>query len=153
MQEPLIQNVSDTAFLVAGYRSLESKRSDALFRGPLAEKLIGDRGQAILKSIGQRAKFGIWSIVIRTVIIDEFINFAIKDGVDTIINLGAGLDTRPYRMSLPTSLRWIEVDIPHIIDWKTNLLLSEKPICKLERIGVDCRLFFEGNARKERAIW
>jgi hypothetical protein len=28
-----------------------------------------------------------------------------------ILNLGAGLDTRPYRMDLPRSLRFVEVDI------------------------------------------
>ena len=39
MADPLIQNVSDTAFMVAVYRAMETERSDALFRDPLAAKL------------------------------------------------------------------------------------------------------------------
>ena len=35
-------------------------------------------------------------------------------------NLAAGLDTRPYRMDLPPSLRWIEVDLPDILDYKED---------------------------------
>ncbi len=35
-----IEHVSDTALWVANYRALESRRSDALFHDPLAEKLL-----------------------------------------------------------------------------------------------------------------
>ena len=38
------------------------------------------------------------------------------------MNLGAGLDARPYRMELPETLRWIEVDYPQVIDWKAEKL-------------------------------
>src|SRR5262249_45779088 len=57
-------------------------------------------------------------VVILTVILDDYIRQAIAAGVDTILNLGAGLDTRPYRIDLPNSLRWIEVDFPHVIELK-----------------------------------
>ena len=113
----LIQNVSDTAFMVAGFRALETERAEPLFRDPLAAKLAGDHGRAILATVPQSFVGG-WSVVIRTVIIDGFIQRAVKDGVDTILNLGAGLDTRPYRMELPRSLRWIEVDFPDVIALK-----------------------------------
>lgn len=58
-------------------------------------------------------------------------------GVDTVVNLGAGLDTRPYRMKLSRTLRWIEVDFPHLIEQKNLKLLDQQPGCKLERIGID----------------
>jgi O-methyltransferase involved in polyketide biosynthesis len=35
MSEPVIQNVSDTAFMVAVYRAMESERPDALFHDTL----------------------------------------------------------------------------------------------------------------------
>ena len=81
--------------------------------------------------------FCAWSVVIRTVIIDDYIRQAIAAGVDTILNLGAGLDTRPYRIDLPNSLRWIEVDFPHVIELKETRLAVEKPSCRLERISLD----------------
>jgi O-methyltransferase involved in polyketide biosynthesis len=58
-------------------------------------------------------------------------------GVDTVVNLGAGLDTRPYRMELPASLRWIEVDFPDTIAFKNQTQAGEKPVCRLERIAAD----------------
>jgi O-methyltransferase involved in polyketide biosynthesis len=53
-----------------------------------------------------------WAVVVRTCIIDDYIRTAVEGGVDTILNLGCGLDTRPYRMDLPKSLLWIEADYP-----------------------------------------
>ena len=57
--------------------------------------------------------------------------------IDTVLNLGAGLDTRPYRLDIPHSLRWIEVDFPNIIDHKEQVLKNEKPKCQLERVKLD----------------
>lgn len=136
MSEPLIQNVSDTAFLIAQYRADESARPDALFRDPLAARLAGDKGKAIGGSF-PTAGTTTWLTAIRTVVIDGFIRDAVARGVDTILNLGAGLDTRPYRLELPPTLRWIEVDYAGMIDYKTELLAAETPRCVLERKSVD----------------
>jgi methyltransferase (TIGR00027 family) len=136
MATPLIENVSDTAFWVAHHRALEAERADALFRDPLAGVLAGDRGRKIADAMPQPAMTS-WAIVIRTCIIDDFIRLAIAQGVDTILNLGAGLDTRPYRMELPTSLAWIEVDYPDVIAFKETRLAGEAPRCKLTRVKLD----------------
>ncbi|MFZ2160674.1 MAG: SAM-dependent methyltransferase [Sideroxyarcus sp.] len=137
MTTPTIQNVPDTAFMAAAYRAIESERPDALFRDPLADKLAGERGRAIIASLPPQAMMGGWTVIIRTCVIDELIQQAIAQGVDTILNLGAGLDTRPYRMALPETLRWIEVDHPTIIEWKRTRLSQEKPRCQLECIALD----------------
>jgi methyltransferase (TIGR00027 family) len=132
----IIQNVSDTAFMVAGFRAIETERPEALFRDPLAATLAGDHGKKILATM-PKAFLGAWSVVIRTVIIDDLIRQAIADGVDTILNLGAGLDTRPYRMDLPKSLHWIEVDYPDVIALKEARLADHAPRCRLDRIKLD----------------
>ncbi|HXU22306.1 MAG TPA: class I SAM-dependent methyltransferase [Verrucomicrobiae bacterium] len=62
---------------------------------------------------------------------------SISQGVDTVLNLGAGLDTRPYRLDLPESLIWIEADYPHIVDFKEDRLSKEKPRCQLQRVKLD----------------
>jgi methyltransferase (TIGR00027 family) len=131
-----IQNVSDTAFWVAHYRAVETQRSNALFRDPLAARLTGERGAKIAGAMPMSGMTG-WVIVIRTTIIDEYVKAAVDNGVDTILNLGAGLDTRPYRMDLPSSLVWIEADYPAMIEYKEERLASEKPKCRLERIKID----------------
>jgi methyltransferase (TIGR00027 family) len=116
---------------------METDRPNALFHDPFAAKLAGERGRKIIGSLPRQAFIGGWSVVIRTRIIDDFIQAAIAEGVDTILNLGAGLDTRPYRMELPESLRWIEVDYPHVIGLKEIRLSGETPRCRLERLRLD----------------
>jgi methyltransferase (TIGR00027 family) len=131
-----IEHVSDTAFWVAAYRALESERADAIFRDPLASVLVGERGRAIEQQMpGKKAMSFI--IVLRTSAIDRLVLAAIERGVDTVLNLGAGLDTRPYRMALPKTLRWIEADFPTLIKHKNDTLAGEQPVCELERVGLD----------------
>ncbi len=134
--EPLIRDISDTALWVAVYRARETERRDALFRDPFARKLAGERGEQIAKNMqaGQRYE---WPYVARTVRFDQIITEQIKQGTDMVINLAAGLDTRPYRMDLPSSLKWIEVDLPAMIDYKEKILGQEKPRCALERVRLD----------------
>jgi methyltransferase (TIGR00027 family) len=76
-------------------------------------------------------------VAVRTRLIDELLQEAIARGVDTVVNLGAGLDTRPYRMHLPSTLSWVEVDYPDVIAFKEQQLATETPRCRLERIAVD----------------
>jgi methyltransferase (TIGR00027 family) len=134
--EPLIRNISDTARWVAVYRARETERPDAVFRDPFARRLAGERGEKIANSLPLGSDNG-WSIVTRTHLMDQFITDQIQQGVDTVINLAAGLDTRPYRLPLPSSLHWVEVDLPEILSYKENILGDEKPICSLERIRLD----------------
>ncbi len=67
--------------------------------------------------------------VARTYAFDRLIDQALAEGVDLVVNLAAGLDARPYRMALPPSLRWVEVDLPEILDYKTDALASATPRC------------------------
>jgi methyltransferase (TIGR00027 family) len=134
--EPVIKHVSDTAFLVAHYRAAESARTDALFHDPLAERLAGEKGRAVASTFVSGAVTS-WMVTVRTVVIDDFILSMIESGIDTVVNLGAGLDARPYRLDLPADVTWIEADYPDVIALKESLLSQEIPQCSLERVGVD----------------
>lgn len=134
--EPLIRNVSDTARWVAVYRARETERPDAHFRDPFARRLAGERGEQIAKSM-PLGRDNDWSMITRTYLGDQFINKQVQQGVDMVINLAAGLDARPYRMQLPPSLQWIEVDLPEILSYKEEILRDEKPVCSLKRIRLD----------------
>jgi methyltransferase (TIGR00027 family) len=131
-----VSNVSDTARWVAVYRAWESARSDALFNDPYAKSLAGERGQAIATLMPAQARNG-WPMIARTKLIDDLVQAAVAQGCDCVINLAAGLDTRPYRLALPTSLQWIEADLPALIEEKEQLLADAKPRCQLRRIKVD----------------
>jgi methyltransferase (TIGR00027 family) len=140
-----IRDISDTARWVAIYRAQETERPDAHFRDPFARRLAGERGRQIADSMPFAAKAS-WSFVARTWLVDRFVAEGIARGADLVINLAAGLDARPYRMSLPPSLRWVEIDLPGILDAKEEALRGEKPVCALERVRLDLS---DAGARRE----
>jgi methyltransferase (TIGR00027 family) len=132
-----IRNVSDTARWVAWYRAEESDRPDALFHDPFARRLAGARGAEIIRTLPGARRLG-WVMTVRTCVFDELILRAIRqDGVDTVVNLACGFDARPYRLALPSSLRWFEVDLPPLIEEKRGALAGERPICRLESVALD----------------
>lgn len=138
MNEPesRIHNISDTARWVAIYRARENERPDAVFRDPFARRLAGERGEQIAASIPFAEKHS-WPFVARTWLTDNFITDQVRQGTDMVVNLAAGLDARPYRMELPRSLQWVEVDLPEILAHKEEILRNEKPVCALERVRLD----------------
>jgi methyltransferase (TIGR00027 family) len=135
-RDSAIRHVADTALWMAHIRAVENRRSNAAFHDSLAALLAGDRGRRIARSI-PHSTAAAWGMVIRTSAIDRLIVEALSLGVDTVLNLGAGFDTRPYRMSLPAGLRWIEVDFPDLVESKNAKLAATAPVCKVERIGMD----------------
>ncbi len=156
--EPLIRNISDTAHWAATFRAGETDRPDALFRDPFARRLAGARGEQIAESMPFSQK-STWSWVMRTYLVDHFIAEQVQQGVDMVVNLAAGLDARPYRMALPASLKWIEVDLLEILTHKEEILAGEKPVCALERVRLDLsnvsgrrELFEELGRRANKAL-
>lgn len=132
-----IENISDTARWVAVYRAMETTRPDALFHDPFAERLAGPRGTQIVNEM-KRGRSLAWPMIVRTAVFDEMIIDRISNGgVDTVINLAAGLDTRAWRMPLPASLHWVDVDLPGISEYKAAAMRDERPACKYEAVAVD----------------
>lgn len=143
-----IENISDTARWVAVYRAMETARPDAIFRDPFAAKLAGERGHAIVDTM-KRGRATAWAMIVRTAVFDEIILERVKNGgVDTVLNLAAGLDARAWRMPLPPNLRWIDVDLPEILEYKVETLRDEKPVCRYESVRLDLT-----DAAKRRALF
>jgi methyltransferase (TIGR00027 family) len=130
------RNISDTALWVATYRAWESERPDALFHDPFARRLAGERGEQLAAAMPAAGRHA-WSYTARTWLSDQFIAKLVAEGADTVVNLAAGLDTRPYRMQLPPSLRWVEVELPELLAYKQQILEKEKPVCRLEQVPLD----------------
>jgi methyltransferase (TIGR00027 family) len=155
-EQRLLRNISDTALWVAIFRARETERQDALFRDPFARKLAGERGEQIAADM-QRGLRDEWPYVARTMRFDQIATEQIQQGTDMVINLAAGLDTRPYRMDFPSS-QWIEVDLPGMIDYKEEILAGEKPRCALEKVRLDLsdvngrRALFQRLARNAKKI-
>ena len=125
-----------TAFWVAAARDIESRRPDALFRDPYIRVLAGELGDEYRGA--RRGRGSGRGLVIRTAVIDEMIGRAIaQDGVDTVVNLACGLDTRAFRCHLPGDLRWFDVDLPELVAYRRDRLAAARPRCAYETIGAD----------------
>lgn len=156
-EEPVFRDVSDTAVWMAHYRARETERRDALFRDPYARRFLDARGVAMAERLGKDRNA--WAFVTRELLFDDVIAREVAAGADLVLNLAAGLDARPYRMVLPPSLRWVEVDLPPLIEWKTKVLADATPNCRLERVALDLadvparrELFARLRAESKRAL-
>ena len=131
-----VRNISDTARWVAYFRARETQRPDALFHDPYAERLAGELGSQIANALAEGNKQE-WAWTARTYLFDKFLMSEIQAGADLVLGLGAGLDTRPYRLKLASNIQWVEVDLPEILAYKEELLADEKPACQLQRVSLD----------------
>jgi methyltransferase (TIGR00027 family) len=154
-----ISSVSDTARWVAMYRAMESERPDALFRDPYARQLAGPAGEQILAAMPQGRRWA-WPMIVRTRVMDDIVmRLVAESGIDTVLNLAAGLDARPYRLDLPAHLRWIDADFEGILSYKEAALARERPRCHVEFVRVDLTdraarraLFERVGAASQRAL-
>ncbi len=132
-----ITHVSDTALMVAACRALEAECADGFVHDPFAARLAGERGMAMLRA-QPRPEMMRFGIGMRSRFLDELLLEALAGGgVSTVVSVGCGLDTRPWRLELDPELRWIEVDFPAMLDYKDSLMAGETPRCRRERLTAD----------------
>jgi len=132
-----ITHVSDTALMVAACRALEFESPDGFVQDPFAARLAGERGMAMLRTLPQpeMMRFG---IAVRSRFLDELLLEALDSrGISTVLSVGCGLDTRPWRLPLSPDLRWIEVDFADMLDYKDAAMSAETPRCRRERMTAD----------------
>jgi len=136
----IVEHVSDTARIVAAHRARETQRADGLIRDPFAALLSGEKGMAI--AFGDPlAEYASFRIGLRDRFVDDLLAGVIqREAIETVVNLGAGLDTRPWRLNLPAGLRWIEVDFEDMLAYKAEQLRNERPHCLFEQIAADISL-------------
>jgi methyltransferase (TIGR00027 family) len=148
-----------SAFWVAAVRARESARPDRLFDDPWAAALAGERGVSMMAA-SERATGGENAFLpVRVRYFDDAITAAVADGVRQVVLLGAGLDTRPYRLDLPADLCWYEIDRPEIFDVKDPVLASATVSCERLPVPVDLSGDWAGALRgagfdaDRRTVW
>ncbi len=123
--------MSQTAVGVAAIRALESARVDRLFDDRLAAKFVAASGRPLAERRQAAAADGrapqywnaiqIW-VVIRTRFLDDFLADACAEGCRQVVLLGAGLDARAFRLDLPAGVRFFELDLPGVLEFKQRVV-------------------------------
>lgn len=153
----VVRNVGDTARWAAVFRARETEREDALFRDPYAARLAGSRGEQIAAAFPFHNEQA-WSWVTRTWLFDHLISKEIATGTEIVMNLASGLDARPYRMKLPPTIAWVEVDFADVLHYKEQVLADAKPSCRVERVPLNLsnlaerRALFSNFGRAKKAL-
>jgi methyltransferase (TIGR00027 family) len=129
--------VVGTAHWIAAVRARESARPDRLFDDPFAARLAGERGVKMMGA-SERASGGENAFIpVRVRWFDDAVIRAVGQGLRQVVLLGAGLDTRPYRLDLPDDLDWYELDRPEIFETKRPVLDGAVPRCRRWTVPAD----------------
>jgi methyltransferase (TIGR00027 family) len=169
MTMELPEGVSETAVGAAMMRARESTRVGRLFNDPYAAAFVAavppifpegpstedDPALAALEAAFEE------EVVVRTRFFDDFIRAATADRCLQVVLVGAGLDTRAFRLDWPSNLRLFEVDLPHVLEFKQRVLsqTGAEPRCVRITVGIDLQqewpptLIAAGFISSDRTAW
>ncbi|MCX4094386.1 class I SAM-dependent methyltransferase [Nocardia sp. alder85J] len=147
----ITESVGATALGVAAMRAAETRRDDALFRDPYAERLVratGNDGWARMldgdfarrrQELGRPGVGNGGFLVGRTVYFDEYFAAASAAGLRQVVILAAGLDARAYRLEWPSGTVLFELDQPKVLAFKAEALAGVQPAADRHEVAVDLR--------------
>jgi methyltransferase (TIGR00027 family) len=154
----ITSGVGATALGMAVARAQETAKQQPLFTDTYAEIFIAEaieagwdpppdamtrQTQAAAKdpSLDARKTALLNYAACRTAYFDQFFTRANEDGIRQIVVLGAGLDSRPYRLSWAPGTVVYEIDQPQILEFKINALWTHNvdPTCEYRPVAVDLR--------------
>ncbi|OMC54190.1 SAM-dependent methyltransferase [Mycobacterium sp. IS-836] len=160
----LASSVGVTATMVAAARAVASRDDRPLIDDPYAEPLVRAVGVDLLtrlatgevspddlndvhdgtaESAGSPGAMSRMAdnMAVRTKFFDEFFIDATNAGIEQVVILASGLDSRAYRLQWPAGTIVYEVDQPQVIEFKTRTLaeLGAAPTAERRTVGVDLR--------------
>jgi methyltransferase (TIGR00027 family) len=152
---------ASTARWMAAARAQESRRPDHLFKDTLAELFAGAEGQAMLEK-SQLASGGPNPYLpVRTRYFDNFLQDAVQQHTQVVL-LGAGFDTRAYRLPLPSHIHLFELDSAELLREKAQLLAisAAQPRCSRHPVAANLtgddwarELLAAGFASERSSVW
>jgi methyltransferase (TIGR00027 family) len=137
---------SRTALAAAAHRAAHQLDGGALFRDPLAVRIVGEDAARASRSGGAAGMR--WFIAARSRVAEDALAAAVGAGVRQLVVLGAGLDTYAYRGAHAAALRIFEVDHPATQAWKRARLhaLAIEPPANLTFAPIDFEREMLGDA-------
>lgn len=148
----LATSVGATATMVAAQRALAAAGPDPLIDDPYAAPLVRAVGIDVFTRlvdgkipVEEGSEFDpdrmAQGMAVRTRFFDRHFLDAADSGIRQAVILAAGLDARAYRLPWPAGTVVYEVDMPQVIDFKTETLrkLGAEPTAQRRTVAVDLR--------------
>lgn len=151
--------IGRSSLMMAAARAIETERADGLFQDPLAAKLAGEDTIAQVRpSVQKYEESGAPIAIVRTRFFDDFL-LSKADRVRQIAILGAGMDTRAFRLPWHPDTHIFELDSPEVIEYKESVLGNTPSSSERHPIAVDLRepiadvLINAGYRRDVATLW
>jgi len=137
---PAFTPAQESLFLTLGSRALDSRLPRPFLGDTMADEIITTIGydldkfpQLTTKLLDRRTK--VFDVAVRTKIMDEMVRrFVLREPDATVLDLGAGLDGRMFRVNPPPAVEWYDVDFPLVVALRQKLV----PQCvNAQYVGTD----------------
>ena len=126
--------VSKTAFYCCGVRMQDAESARPVIGDNYAKRLMSEEGLQYWEEF-KEFKMPNASNIARAHVIDNYLRQLLSARPDsTVILIGAGLDSRAYRL---TGGSWVEIDEPGVIEYKNEKLPVSECENPLVRIPID----------------
>jgi methyltransferase (TIGR00027 family) len=145
----ITESVGATALGVAAARAAETARPDALIRDDYAYLLTAAAGPAWAQMASaddawlgddedarRMHEMARNYQAVRTHYFDGYFHAAVRTGIQQVVILAAGLDSRAYRLDWPGGTTVFEIDQPKVLAYKTSTLDAHGAVPKARRVAV-----------------
>ncbi|ORW67276.1 SAM-dependent methyltransferase [Mycobacterium riyadhense] len=151
-------SVGATAVMVAAARAVETDQADPLIRDPYArllvtnanagaiwEAMLDESMVARVEAIDSETAATVQHMrsyqAVRTNFFDSYFADAVADGIQQIVILASGLDSRAYRLDWPAGTTVYEIDQPQVLAYKSATLATNgvTPAAQRREVPIDLR--------------
>jgi methyltransferase (TIGR00027 family) len=145
--ETLRHPLTLSSLLAATHRALETELPQPLYRDALARPLAGQIGWSALAATQSTRWPGYGSgpdpfVTIVTRFFDDALrNVVTQCNITQVVHLGAGMDTRAFRLAWPPCLTVFEVDRGDVFEYKESVLdeIHARATCRRQIVASDSR--------------
>ncbi|HZC52825.1 MAG TPA: class I SAM-dependent methyltransferase [Mycobacterium sp.] len=153
----ITESVGATALGVAAARAAETESDNPLISDPFARVFLNAAGDGMWNwfaapdlpaeiaeaepDLQPRMQGMVGYMAARTLFFDQFFLDAARSGVDQMVILAAGLDSRAWRLPWPDGVTVYELDQPRVLEFKSSTLHDSgaQPKCDVVHVPVDLR--------------
>jgi methyltransferase (TIGR00027 family) len=155
-----MEDIARSALMVAAFRAKESNRPNRLFNDPLSSVLAGEN--ALRVAANHHRDESLPYLAIRTRFFDDWLEKLVDLSCRQVVFLGAGMDTRAFRLQWPDGVQLWEIDCPELLDLKQTRLntVQAKPKCIRTPVAADLsvadwpnHLLMQGFRKEAPSVW
>jgi O-methyltransferase involved in polyketide biosynthesis len=125
---PAFTPAQESLFLTLGGRALDSRLPRPFLGDRMADEIITTVGYNLAKFPALNStlldpKSRVFDIAVRAKRFDELVRgFVLRHPDAVVLDLGAGLDSRMFRVDPPATVDWYDVDFPNVVAPRPQLL-------------------------------